>query len=242
MDSYIDESLWRQCLSQPNWYELLASDFKRLEDLAAKEVDYNKRKRIKDEAYGLVEQALVHNTIPLASVGPDLDAERQPIDTIVIHHTKNQPGMTLARLNAMQLLRIYGMYYNNPSDPRETEFKGQPIWSGHFQNEQQLFWGYHWLIRNDGQVNNLLNDLAIGWHAGNWDVNKRSIAVCIDDDLTESEPKDAVLESIADLIESKYPYIDKARIIGHSDANSSTECPGNSFHDVWRAKLLSKFS
>lgn len=37
----------------------------------------------------------------LATSGANQDAERKPIDTIVIHHTANAPGMTRERLSAM---------------------------------------------------------------------------------------------------------------------------------------------
>lgn len=218
MGKFIDEVYWRQALMQPDWYITLSEDFQRLEKLAELESDYSRRKLIKGEAYELVESMLKQDLIPLAINGDNLDSSRLPIDTAVIHHTKNTPGMTLDRLNAMQLLRVYGMYYANPRDETELHFKGSPVWSGHFYNGQQVFWVYHWLIRDDGKAEQILKDEYIGWHSGNWNINTRSIGICIDDDLTDKEPSDAVIEGVADVIRKHYPSIISDNIIGY-DAN-----------------------
>jgi hypothetical protein len=240
MTDYIDEAFWRETLGKPNWYLLLNDDFKRLERLAEKETDYAKRKQIKDKAYRLVEEAVGTGRLPMAKMGDNLDAERKPIDTIVIHHTKNKPGMTLERLNAMQLLRIYGGYFTNPTDPKEKHLKGQPVWSGHFYNSKQVFWCYHWLVRENGISERILDDDYIGWHAGNWDINTRSVGICIDDDLSEKEPSEAVIQSIADTIHQNYPQVRKIKIIGHCEVNHNTECPGNLFIESWKNKLLDR--
>jgi hypothetical protein len=235
---YIDEKQWRDALGKPNWYVLLADDFDRLEKLAEQHESEPSHKQIKGEAYAMIEEAVREKRLPLAASSENFDIERKPIDTIVIHHTKNPPGMTLDRLNAMQLLRIYGRYYANPTDEREKHLKGQPVWSGHFYEGQQVFWGYHWLVREDGTSNQILNDECIGWHAGNWDVNTRSIGICIDDDLSEKQPNEAALKAIATIIRKHYPRVSAENIVGHGDVNKRTVCPGALFHSNWRQKLL----
>jgi hypothetical protein len=242
MTDYINEDFWRNALSQPTWYLLLKDDFSRLEQIAKQEKDYDKRKQIKDKAYGLVEEAVVSGNLVMGSTGDNLDAERKPIDTIVIHHTNSRPGMTLERLNAIQLLRIYGSYFAKPTDPKEEHLKGQPIWSGHFYKSKQVFWGYHWFVREDGTSERILDDSYIGWHAGNWDVNTRSVAICVDDELTDKEPSDAVIDSIIDTILKHYPSFNRDKILGHCDVNLSTECPGHLFHETWRQKILDKLT
>lgn len=235
MPQYINQTFWRKALSKPDWYLILAEDFKRLEEVAERNKNQPEHKQIKREAYELIEEAVRQGTLPIARHGDNLDAQRKSVDTIVIHHTKNPPGMTLERLNAMQLLRIYGSYFANPTDPDELHFKGKPIWSGHFYEGQQVFWGYHWLVRKDGSIEHILKDNYIGWHAGNWDINTRSIGICIDDDLSEKEPTLADLKSVAKIIKQTYP---NAKVVGHCDINSRTECPGPLFHKSWRQKLL----
>lgn len=242
MTEYIDEQFWRDSLHKTDWYLHVAEDFKRLQRMAEAEPGKVKSKQIKREAYEAVEAALSQGFLPLASNGADLDKERQPIDTIVIHHTKNQPGMTLQRLNAMQLLRVYGMYYAGPTDSREQHLKGQPVWSNHFRNGHPVFWVYHWFVREDGRTERLLDDKDIGWHAGNWDVNTRSVAICIDDDLTQKEPNEQALQAIAGIIRKNYAVVPHQSIVGHREVNSETVCPGNLFIPGWKRKLLSLLS
>lgn len=239
MSEYLDERLWRTALTRPDWYLSLSDDFKRLEALAEQNKDGPDHKKIKREAYELVEESISNGSLPLASEGPDLDSERKPVDTVVIHHTNNPPGMTLERLNAMHLLRIYGRYYANPNE-RERNFKGKPVWSGHFYKERQVFWGYHWFIREDGSAEQLLKDSAIGWHAGNWDINTRSIGICIDDDLSRKAPNVQILDSLAWIIKSHYGSVNANNIFGHCDVNENTNCPGYLFNEAWRHKLLER--
>jgi hypothetical protein len=241
MAKYIDENFWKKSLEKPDWYLLLKDDFDRLEKLAQNEQDYSKQKQIKNEAYKLLQEAILNKTLVIADSGDDFDVERKPIDTIVIHHTKNRPGMTLERLNAIHLIRIYGRYFSNPTSLEEEHLKGQPVWSGHFYNSEQVFWGYHWLIREDGTAQQILDDRYIGWHAGNWDINTRSIAFCIDDDLTNKEPSELVMAKIVDVIKLNYPSVNPSHIIGHCEANRSTKCPGDLFYSIWKEKLLTYF-
>ena len=237
MAEYIDQNKWQDALREPDWYVRLDEDFRGLEKYADT-LSEAEHQRVKDQAYGLVEQALADGVLPFAEEGENLDKERRPIDIIVIHHTKNRPGLSLARLNAIQLLRIYGRYYANPTDPREQHFKGQSVWSNHFYKGQQVFWGYHWLVRNDGTVEQLLADDKIGWHAGNWDINTRSIGICIDDDLTEKAPTDAAIATISCLVRKRYAAVKPSNLVGHADINHQTICPGRLFKSDWRQQIL----
>jgi N-acetylmuramoyl-L-alanine amidase len=238
MAEFIDEEKWADALTRSDWYLLMEDDFRQLEQRAREEPDQAIHKQMKEEAYGMVEQALAAGTIPLAEAGEDLDRERQLIDTVVIHHTANPPGMSLARLNAMQLLRVYGLYYANPTDQREKHFRGQPVWSNHFYKGRQVFWVYHWLVREDGTAEHILDDRYIGWHAGDWKVNTRSVAICIDDILTDKAPSDAALNGLADIIRNHYPDVALERILGHRDVLPDTICPGQPFTDIWKEQLI----
>jgi hypothetical protein len=241
MARYLDENFWLETLGKPNWYILLADDFARLEKLAEQHKDEPDHKKIKREAYEIVEKAITDGRIPFASMDENMDKDRQPIDTIVVHHTKNPPGMTLERLNAMHLLRIYGKYFANPTDPNEQHLRSSPIWSGHFYNNKQVFWGYHWLVLENGVVEQILADSYIGWHAGNWDINTRSVGICVDDDLSEKEPSETVILSLASLIRDNYSAISSDNILGHCEVNAKTECPGRLFRESWKQKILDKF-
>lgn len=181
------------------------------------------------------EQLLAEDAVMLGEAGPNWDAERHPIDTVVIHHTGSAAPMPLSRLNAMHLLRLYVPKYQHPG-PDAGLIGGTPIYSGHSDVEgNQVFYGYHWLVRRDGKTERLLPDEAIGWHAGNWDANTRSIAICFDDDLEHGQPAPDAMDAAAELIATGYPQVPSAQIIGHN-AITQTVCPGGEFN-VWGAEL-----
>jgi hypothetical protein len=232
-----DADWWWEMLGKPDWYRLVYDEFNKIEAAAHAEPDYAQKKAIKRPMYEIVEKAYTTGHIPLANDGPDQDAERQPIDTVVIHHTKNPPGMTLGRLNAMHLLRIYGVGHCAGSPPLENN-SDQLVWSGHCYQNKQVFWGYHWLVRADGSTEHILDDKYIGWHSGNWPINCRSIAICFDDDLSEKKPSEQALAGAAEIIGTHYPRLDANRIIGHCDTNPTTACPGDKFHASWHNELL----
>ncbi len=233
MSELINEALWQTTLSERDWYLKLAPDFKRLESLAAKDPNNQSYHDAKEAAYQLVEAALNEKAVPLANSGVNLDEQRQVIDTIVIHHTKNKSGMSLSRLNAMHLLRLYGLHYADT-----PKLRGQAVWSNHFYNEEQVFWAYHWLVREDGSAHRLLDDKYIGWHSGNWVVNTSSVAICIDDDLTNKAPGSEVIQAIIKIIIDNYAKVHPASIIGHSEVNKNTACPGDPFIMSWKQKVI----
>ncbi|HXH26273.1 MAG TPA: hypothetical protein VNG90_00080 [Candidatus Acidoferrum sp.] len=130
MLTQFDAAMWHKAFGKPDWYLDIIGQFKELEAAAAVEPDYEKRKAIKGPMYQAVETALREGQLQLATSGEDNDAARKPIDMVVIHHMKIKPGITLDQLNAKQLLRLYGVYYANPTYPADAHIKGEPVWSG----------------------------------------------------------------------------------------------------------------
>ena len=123
--------------------------------------------------------------------------------------------------------------------------KGTPLYSGHTRDGKQVFYAYHWLIRNDGRVERLLNDNETGWHAGNWGVNCKSVGIALDNDYTNSRPSDIELKAIAKLIKENYPSVPKQNIFGHSEVNKNKACPSKLFlsNDSikgWKDDLLAR--
>lgn len=197
----------------------------------------------KKALYDFFEQRLVRGKIALGRYLLDADIERKPIDTVVIHHTGNPPGLRTTRLSAIGLLRLYGPYFAGPRSERDKNLKGQPIVSGHARNGKQEFWAYHWIIRRDGSAERLLYDSEIGWHAGDWDVNCRGIAIVLDNDYEANRPSDCELEGVAKLIRTHYRHVPLARIVGHQEVNPRTSCPSKFFlngpsNKGWKADLL----
>jgi hypothetical protein len=106
MQEQYDDALWQAALPKSDWYLDMIPQFKCLEDLALQEPDYDIRKQIKGPMYQTVAMALREGRIALATEGENHDAARQPIDMVVLHDTKNRPGMTLELSNGKHLLRV----------------------------------------------------------------------------------------------------------------------------------------
>lgn len=232
MAEYFNEAEWREAARQPDWYLRLEPHYKRLLE-SADESSAATRKEIKEEVRSFFENLLARDELNLSTSGPDWDEERQPVDTVVVHHTSEEPGMTKPRLNVIHLLNLYRPHYSHPP-AKEEYIKGKGIYSNHFRDGEQVFWAYHWLIRNDGSSERLLYDREIGWQAGDWKVNCRSVAICFDDDLSHKRPTQRALETAGYIIKEYYPG---SEVLGHREINPRTDCPGELFIKEWGARL-----
>jgi hypothetical protein len=232
-----DETRWREAIKQPDWYRRLAKEGRRFALLMRKKPDSPEAQELKRQLREFFEGALERDEVALGTSGPDLDRERAVVDTIVIHHTSAEPGYRISYMNALQMLSIYVPYFLNPTVKSEKGLKNQPLWSNHFRDGKPVFYVYHWFVRMDGTTERLLEDKQIGWHAGNWDINCRSVGICLDNDYENKDPEPAMLERLADLIAKNYPKVSPERIIGHREAREGTTCPGNGFLDGWKDEL-----
>lgn len=233
--SEINEEKWDRYIHRDDWYLKLLPDYKRLSKRVENDVDL--KAALKEQAYAFFERHLIAGDLALGESGPNWDEERRDIDTVVIHHTANPSGMRVSRLNAMHLLRLYASHYIYPSKA-DRYIKGQPIWSGHFgESGQQVFYSYHWLVREDGTVERLLEDGEIGWQAGEWDINTRSVAICLDGDYRMTDPPRKMLAAVSKLLSKHYPQVGSDRVLGHGEVNPKTDCPGGNFQS-WRNQLV----
>lgn len=235
---------WEKLLKNPDWYIQIVPEL----EIIKKEASFksqSEKENIAEEVYSFFENKLNNGDIALGDKIGNWDKERKPIDTIVIHHTEMVTGLTKDRLSAITLVRLYASYYAKPYDKREIGIVGQPISSGHVRDGKQVFWPYHWMVRMNGKIEQLLYENEIGWHAGNWGINCRSAAIVLDNNYVNSRPNDKVLEAVAGLIRSKYNYISKEKIYGHREVRllGSTSCPSNLFlskdnYRGWKEDLL----
>ncbi|MDD4990332.1 MAG: peptidoglycan recognition family protein [Candidatus Pacebacteria bacterium] len=110
----------------------------------------------------------------------------------------------------------------------------------------EVFYAYQWLIRPDGTSERLLLDKDVGWQAGSWAVNCRSVALCFAGDFTSGQPTDEVLDACASLIADyikRFPAIKlETNVVGHREVNKKTICPGNDFlgSGGWKQILIKK--
>ena len=229
-NSFFDEEKWyNEATVKHDWYKVIYPEFEAI--LAQHEGGSpDKRKSARNAVYGFFEGLLNEGKVILGETGKDWDNERKHIDTVVIHHTKSEGGMTWQRLDAMHLLRLYAKAYRSPSTEKEIE--GLPVYSHHFRDDRMVFYAYHWIVRSDGTSERLLNDSEIGWQAGNWDMNCRSVGICLDGDFEHTPPPDAMLAGVKALLEEHYEHIEPQRIIPHMKSNPHTTCPGDWFSSV----------
>lgn len=224
----IDEEYWTKNLKLPDWYIKLSKEINNLFVLER----HNENKRI---ALRLVERLLKENKVEVGIKGPNFDEERCEIDTIVVHHTAGKVS-SLDQLSAIGLLRLYVPDYLENKGLGHM-IRGKRIWSGHFMQGKQVFYPYHWLVRPDGSTERLLEDHYIGWHAGDWAVNRRSIGIALDGDYEKKNPTKNQLKGLINLIKKSYPNVTRKRIFGHSEI-VETLCPGAEFENGWKIEII----
>lgn len=229
MAHHIDTDEWREAFTRPDWYLQLFPYYQKLTAIP----------EAMEEIYTFVEQQLALGTIALGATGLDWDRERKPVDTIVVHHTHCPPGITRERLSAMHLLRLYAANYASPA-LSDYHKQGDPIYSHHFHGGKQVFYAYHFIVRMDGTTERLLLDHEIGWQAGKWEVNRRSVGIVLDNNFENTTPPDTVIDSLAELIRTHYPHVPHERIFGHREVNTKTTCPSEHFLGGWKEELLKR--
>jgi len=239
LNKYISVSGFIKLLQFPDWYIKLAPEQTKIQN-AAEKLNEAKRRKLVYEVYRLFEDQLSANDIALGTEAGIWDTQRKPVDQIIIHHTSGTPGMTKNLLSAIELVRLYAPHYLNPTDINDKHIIGKPISSGHIRDGKQVFWPYHWIVRQNGSAERLLEDNEIGWQSGNWETNCRSVAIVLDNDYENKTPSSIELEAIAGIIKDNYSNITKQNILGHREVNPKTACPSNLFlsTDGWKEKLL----
>ena len=235
MDLDFRRAYWEERLRYPDWYIRLENELKELFFPIAH--NNPPLKSFRNKVYDLVEELLEDNRIPLARRGPDLDRERKPVDSIVIHHTEEKPEMSLGKFSAIGLLRQYAFQYLENNVLGEP-VRGKPVWSSHFRGGKMVFFAYHWLIRPGGTAERLLEDAHIGWHAGNWETNTRSVGIALSGNYEEGIPPLAQIEAAAKIIRENYSHVALGSIIGHREVREGVTCPGTYFLDGWKKTLL----
>ena len=235
MNLDFQRAYWEEKLLYPDWYVRLEDE---LQQLFFPVVHHNPQlKAFRNQVYELIAELVLARKLPLAHDGPNLDLHRQPLQTIVIHHTEEMPEMSLGKLSAIGLVRQYAYQYLT-DNVLGHRVKGQPIWSGHFRAGAMVFFAYHWLVRPDGTTERLLEDAYIGWHAGNWEVNTKSIGIALSGNYEDTAPPLTQIAAVAHLIKEQYSHIPKENVLGHREVKEGITCPGVYFLTDWKETLL----
>ncbi|MGH7246088.1 MAG: peptidoglycan recognition protein family protein [Candidatus Levyibacteriota bacterium] len=231
-----DRDYWKEQMMHPDWY------IKVEKELREYFFPINKNDLqlsiFRHYVYDLVAEMLERKEVGLATSGPDLDTPRQPITKLIVHHTKEDPAISLAKLSAIGLIRQYGMYYLDDALPG-IKLKGQPVWSNHFYKGNMVFFAYHWLVREDGSVKRLLEDKYLSFHAGVWDVNTSSVAIALSGNYEHATPPNIQIASAAEIIKTHYPHIPTTAIFAHREVRDDRTCPGENYENGWKKTLFS---
>lgn len=236
---FVNKTSWSETLKTPFWYREIVPQFKVLED-KTQNLGNKDKANLKQELYGFFEELYVTNKIFFGKEDGIWDTERKGINQIIIHHTSEASGMTPDRLSAIEIIRLYAPFYFSPYRDDEGIARDKPISSGHIRNGKQVFWPYHWIIRKNGEAERLLEDHEVGWQAGNWEINCRSIAIVFDGDFESNRPTDKQIATVATVIKKHYPTITPDNVLGHREVNPKTTCPSNLFlgEGGWKEKLV----
>ena len=98
-------------------------------------------------------------------------------------------------------------------------------------NKYGLHIAYHYVISGDGNYKKTRGLDEIGYHAGNWAVNKKSIGICLCGNFDIEKPSEeqiATLNRILKELCETYKLREKD-IIFHRDVVSYKSCPGLNF-------------
>lgn len=231
---YLEPLKYIDILSKPDWYitlhPLLQEYF--YDRYVNKEKKPEEWHKFRQEFLILVSGLLKEGRVGLSNKTLGFDEERKKIDAIVIHHSGRDHSTPLEIFNGLHLINLYARVFSDS----DKEFYGQPITSDHYYNGKQTFIGYHYIVWPDGKFEQVLKDEYIGWHCGNWGYNRRSVGVCIHDDLIEKMPTPEALKVVRKIIKKYNPK----DILGHREVLSTTVCPGNLFlgENGWKKELL----
>jgi hypothetical protein len=207
---------WWEALRHPDWYLRVEDDLRRY---ILSRPRGGVAARARRAVYEVATEALETGRIPLAEAGVVDDGARAPIRYAVVHHSGTSPDVSLDRLSAMGLVRLYADAYLR----RYRTIGAAPaVGSGHWMAGRQVFHPYHWLVRPDGSAERLLDDAHLGWHAGDWEVNRASVGICVAGDYARGAPSAAAIESLRALLDRYRPV----RVLPHSAINPATLCPG----------------
>jgi hypothetical protein len=97
---------WEPLLSMPAWYLTLVPEMEAF-NRAIKNESPEVKSACRTLLYDYFEAHLMRGEIALSRKLEDADCERQPIDTVVIHHTSSPLGLSPDRLSAIELIRLY---------------------------------------------------------------------------------------------------------------------------------------
>lgn len=219
--------------TDPLWYQ--NPKLKPLIDLYFREKEEGKSKEFINKKRAFIQMVgdlLKQGKVKLGKPLENFDEERLPIDTVVIHHSETAENATPEYINAIHLFTLYIIpAFDNPKNSNY----GKPVYSGHYDEKgNQVFYGYHFIVKPDGTYKKVLKDEYIGYHARGTNIN--SIGIVIIGSYDKKKPSSLAINSVKEILDD---YQGK-RIVGHREVTPDTDCPGDTFfgENGWKKDLL----
>jgi len=142
------------------------------------------------------------------------------IDTIVIHHS-----VTPRICNTKRTLNSFNNRHRELLHPKPNSL-GQHI-------------AYHYVIANNGEIIPTRGLHEIGYHAGDLEINKKSIGICLIGNFSKDNPSDEQYRSLERLTLELQNKFNISSIFGHRSIKV-TECPGINISNDYIYGLLKK--
>lgn len=121
------------------------------------------------------------------------------------------------------------LVYHHSANP-SAKHQAQQIVAQHLKEPTIKQAGaYHYVIESDGLVVQLHEETFIGYHAGNWRYNPRSIGICLAGDFTKHQPTASQLTSLTKLtmeLQTRWGIPDQNIKLHKEVRLNPTACPG----------------
>lgn len=189
----------------------------------------------------------VFNSFFYGDIPYDFDKNfRQEFTGIVIHHTGTKSdNASIKFLSDIQKQNVYKPVFDGM-------LPGRKIYSNHFYNGEETFICYHWLVYSDGRKIQVLKDIYkqngkwyvdyMGWHAGDWDTNGKTVAIVVVGNYLNRTPSEEALNAMAEIIAGYKAKTGLALTVKGHREYKATACPGNKFlgENGWKKTLIKK--
>ena len=137
--------------------------------------------------------------------GSLLGGTRRAITTVVVHHTAGTASNDIKQVTK-EISRLH-----------RRKFRKMGKSAG-------LHVAYHYLITPNGRVWKVRDPDDVGHHAGNWGVNKRSVAVCVVGDFSKHRPTRSQVRSLDVLVRRLQSERKIKSVIPHSYCRATLCC------------------
>ena len=141
----------------------------------------------------------------LSQVESDQLGSKRVVTIIVVHHTAGSQSNDAERI-IPTISRLHS-----------RRFSTMPASLG-------LTVAYHYMIMSDGAIYRTRDEEDIGYHAGDWEVNKVSVGICLVGNFEEHKPTRQQIQSLDRLVRQLQQERNIVKVIPHSHCKATLCC------------------